>query len=174
MSCSLCLFSPKSFLEDSVNNSARLTSPVDSSDSHKLIGRMRNHEKRPVPVCWILSVSNGTAEPVNTNCPNSRRSSTSERIVSQSSGIVCHSSNRRGVSPFNSNDGSIWSRLRLSCNVIGLPSIRELFAFCIAVVDLPHHFGPCTKTAPEVRNLELSNWSAIRGLYSKFAITIFC
>lgn len=55
------------------NSAFRLTSPVDSPDSNKLIGRMVSHVKRPVPE-WVISfVSGGTAEPVSTNWPNSPR-----------------------------------------------------------------------------------------------------
>ncbi len=51
------------------NNDARLTSPVESPDSKRVIGRMTSQLNLPVPE-WIVSeMSAGTEEPVRMNWP---------------------------------------------------------------------------------------------------------
>ena len=48
--------------------SLKETSPVDSFDSNKLIGRINTLEILPVPVC-IVSPSLGLADPISMYCP---------------------------------------------------------------------------------------------------------
>ena len=142
-----------------------LTSPVESPDSYKLIGRIVNHVKRPVPEWVICFVSAGAAEPVRINCPNSPRWSTSKRIASQSFGASCHSSMRRGAEPFSRRLG-FSSDMAMFCSFFSGSSIYKILeASCSAVVVLPHHLGPSISTAPFPSSLRFRISSAILFLY---------
>ena len=148
------------------NNSPILTLPLLSPDSHRLIGRILIQPYRPFPLCILLLSSTGTLLPVRINCPISPRLSTSLRTISHNSGMVCHSSINRGVSPSNMDLGSICNACIVSRKVIVSPKLSRLRATCFAVVVFPHHLGPCTKTAPLPCNLRFNMSSAIRCLYT--------
>ena len=144
--------------------------PVDSSDSYRLIVRILMYANLPVPL-WIVSSASGrTEEPVRINCEGSPRLSTSLRMESQMVGKACHSSISRGVFPSNKAWGLISMSCELCISTEESPKSRILFAICLAVVVLPHHFGPSIKTAPFPRTFRSKMPSAIRCLY--FAITI--
>ena len=128
---------------------------------------------RPVPVCSISSSFTGTAEPVSINCPNSERSSTSERTLSHNEGIVCHSSIRRGVSPLSSNAGFISASCLLERSTPVSPNLSTLFALRIAVVVFPHHLAPSTNTAPLPFNLRSNRASTILALYSAIYVKFY-
>ena len=131
------------FLKRSVN----FILPFDSLLSYKLIGFINILEMRPVPLCIIFS-SSITVEPVNKYNPSSPISSTLVLTASHNTGMFCHSSIKRGFSPSKSfeglkEDNSIYeSILSGSCNC------STLFANFLAVVVLPHHFGPTITIAP--------------------------
>ena len=78
------------------NKPSRLTCPVDSPDSNKLMGLMRTRPIRPAPLCagpcspWRVA---GVEDPVSMNAPRVPRArSTSWRTQSQMAGTRCHSS----------------------------------------------------------------------------------
>ena len=128
---------------------------------------------RPVPEWCILSVSAGTAEPVNINCPSPSLWSISKRAASHSCGASCHSSIKRGVVPARSFLGERAAN-SIFCSIYSGSSIyTTLFACCSAVVVLPHHFGPCIRTAPTPISLRLNIPSAMRGLYSFMFFVVF-
>ena len=90
-----------------LNNSCKETCPVDSLDSHRLIGYIFIRVMRPVPVCLILDLST-VFEPVRIYCPGRPPSlSTAVRTASHTTGTSCHSSIRRGCAPFNNNEGFV-------------------------------------------------------------------
>ena len=148
------------------NKSFRLTSPVDSPDSKRLIVLIVSHANLPVPEWCILSVSTGTDDPVKINCPSSFLWSISKRAASHSCGASCHSSIRRGVSPARSLFGDNPARAIFWFMYSGSSIYTMLLACCSAVVVLPHHLGPCINTPPTPISRRVNNWSAIRGLYS--------
>ena len=155
------------------NKLRRLTLPVDSPDSNRLIGLILTCAKRPVPL-WVVSVACGsTDDPVKMNWENSPRLSTSLRMLSQREGMVCHSSIKRGVSPCSSVFGLISIIPTLWLNIVLSPRSRMLLACCWAVVVFPHHFGPSNKTAPLPANFRARSPSAILGLYFSFTIQNF-
>ena len=128
---------------------------------------------RPVPEWCILSVSAGTAEPVNINCPSPSLWSISKRAASHSCGASCHSSIKRGVVPARSFLGERAAN-SIFCSIYSGSSIyTTLFACCSAVVVLPHHFGPCIRTAPTPISLRLNIPSAMRGLYCFISFVVF-
>ena len=126
---------------------------------------------RPVPLWIVSSASGSTEEPVRINCDGSQRLSTSLRMESQIGGKACHSSIRRGVAPLRSDFGLISIICELCFNTDASPRSSTLFASCLAVVVLPHHFGPSINTAPFPRTLRSRILSAIRFLYSAIS---FC
>ena len=101
------------------NKLPRLTSPVESPDSHSDIVRIFIQPKRPVPVWNISDVEAGTAEPVSINCPSSPRWSTSKRMASHNLGAICHSSMSRGVSPFSKRLMFVDAMVRLRSFISG-------------------------------------------------------
>ena len=146
----------------------------DSSDSCGLIVRIVSHANRPVPEWVIADKSAGTAEPVNINCPGSPRLLTKNRAESQSVGASCHSSINLGTSPSSIISGLVSARIKLALIVDGLSIYILLEAACCAVVVFPHHFGPCTNTAPAASNCSESSLSAILVLYLFSAIFTIC
>ena len=148
-----------------VNSSLKLTSPVESPDSYRLIGLIVSQVNRPVPE-WVISlVSTGTAEPVRINWPSSPRWSTSKRMASHSFGASCHSSINRGTAPFNRRLG-FSSDMVIFCSFLSGSSIYKTLAEnCSAVVVLPHHLGPSIKTAPFPSSFRFSISSATLFLY---------
>ena len=145
-----------------------LTSPVESPDSKRVIGRILNLANRPVPLWIVSSACGSTDDPVRMNCEKSLRLSTSSRMLSHRGGIVCHSSIRRGVSPCKSVLGLMSIICRLCFSTPLSPRSSVLLACCLAVVVLPHHLGPSINTAPLPANLRASSPSEILGLYSVF------
>ena len=141
------------------------TSPVDSPDSYKLIGRINTLDILPVPVC-IVSPSLGLAEPVRIYCPFSPLWSTSVLIESHTTGYICHSSNILGFSPFKNNDGWVFFILSYSCFLSGFWNSMILFAWCIPVVDFPHHLQPSISTAPIISISSSISLSTTLGKYS--------
>ena len=143
------------------NRSFRLTSPVESPDSYRLMGLIVSQVKRPVPECVISFVSTGTAEPVRTNCPGSPRWSTSKRMASQSVGASCHSSISLGTAPLSNRLG-LNSDMAMFCAFFSGSSIyKMLAATCSAVVVFPHHLGPSIRTAPFPSSFRFRMSSAI-------------
>ena len=162
-------FSSNSFFPSicsgAVKSSRKLTDPFDSPDSQRLIVRIVSHAKRPVPVCRILSVAGGTAEPVSMKCPYPSRWSTANLTASHSCGATCHSSISRGESPSNRIFEFILA-IRMFCSTSsGFPIYKTLAACRSAVVVFPHHFGPSISTAPFPLSLRSNNVSAILFLY---------
>ena len=126
---------------------------------------MVSHANLPVPEWCILSVSAGTAEPVNMNWPSPSLWSTSKRAASHSCGASCHSSIKRGVAPARSFLGERFANSTFCSIYSGSSIYTTLLACCSAVVVLPHHFGPWIRTAPTPISLRLNILSAMRGLY---------
>ena len=120
---------------------------------------------RPVPLCVVSSAWGATVDPVRINCEKASLLSTSFRMLSHSSGIVCHSSISLGVSPCSSVFELISIICLLCFNTSVSPKSSRLLACCRAVVVLPHHFGPSINTAPLPASLRASSLSAILGLY---------
>ena len=96
------------------NNPARLTAPVESPLSHRLIGFMRMRPIRPAPVCCGRVSFCGVEEPVSSHWPLlPGSSSTLWRISSQIAGAIAHSSMTCGRSPSSISDGSACAMGRL-------------------------------------------------------------
>ena len=155
------------------NISINDTLPLDSPYSHRLMGSISIREIRPVPLWWIL-LSSIALDPVNMNWPGKPRSSTFVRTASHSIGASCHSSIKRGTSPSNKNEGLVMavakysSRWSVSCKLI------TLLANCLAVVVLPHHFGPSMSTAPIALRCALSRKSKTLFRYAIFDFVLCC
>ena len=123
MSCKLYSHFP-AMLSGVLNSSAKLTIPLESPDSHRLMGRMTIRPMRPVPECRICcspsKPSRTTTEPVRMKCPCPWRWSTSYRTASHNTGATCHSSMSRGVGPSRIRCGSMlasrmcWSLVAVS------------------------------------------------------------
>ena len=141
-----------------------LTEPFDSSDSQRDIERIVNHANRPVPEWNIDSRSAGTAEPVKMNWPCAPRRSISVRISSQSWGITCHSSIRRGVLPEKMICGRYDKNCLTSSRVAAELNNSSLFEKCLPVVVLPQALGPSISTPPMTLRYCSSRQSTTLGL----------
>jgi hypothetical protein len=102
------------------------------------------------------------------NCPAAWRLSTAKRTAFQSTGAVCHSSSKRGVSPSSKSDGFVFAFNIFSSKVSGSCIYRTLFAICSAVLVFPHHFGPSIETAPIASSADANFASASLGKYLLF------
>ena len=144
-----------------LNSEERHTSPFDSPDSNRDIGRIRSFANRPTPECIMSEVCGGTLLPVRMNCPILSEWSTSNLTASQIAGATCHSSSKRGRSPL-SRRLILTSATRATS---GSAIYNTLEACCSAVVVFPHHFAPSIKTAPFRLRRAFSISSTILLLY---------
>ncbi len=151
-----------------LNRAAKLTSPFDSPDSNRDIGRIRSFANLPTPECMMSEVCGGTLLPVSINCPMLPAWSTSNLTASQMVGAVCHSSSNLGRSPLSRRLMLILAILMTSGSAI----YNTLAACCSAVVVFPHHFAPSISTAPFRCKRACSISSTILRLY--FFITVWC
>ena len=143
------------------SRAAREIAPVESPDSNRLMGRIRNREMRIAPECRMRA-SDGVADPVRMNCPSSCRSSTALRTASHTSGTRCHSSINRGVAPSRRTAGSASPARRIARSASRRTSLA---ACCRAVEVLPLALGPSMSTAPLERRRWRSISSTRRGRY---------
>ena len=137
------------------------TAPVESPDSNRDIGRIRNLATRPAPL-WSVRTRAGSTEPVRMNWPLLALSSHAWRIAFHRPPARCHSSSRRGVGPARNDAGSISSRSRA---VSSSSKRTSLVANRLPVHVLPHARGPSTTTAGAVRSMRSSCASTTRGRY---------
>ena len=113
----------------------------------------------------IFEVSAGTDDPVSINCPNASRWSTSNRMASHNFGANCHSSIKRGASPFSNLEG-FNSANSIFCQTFSESCMYKiLLANCDAVVVFPHHLAPSINTAPLLSSFSRKILSTILVLY---------
>ncbi len=141
------------------NRPASETLPLDSSDSNRLMGRIRTRSTRPAPECRVMS-SGGSADPVRMNCPGLPRSSQARRMGFQMSGAICHSSSRRGAGPFSRSAGSTSAARR---EAAAASRSTSLAAKRRAVHVLPQARGPSMSTAGEASSAAAISASATRS-----------
>ena len=103
--------------------------PFESPDSYKDIGRIVNHENRPVPVCTTSFILAKAAEPVKMNYPSSQRWSISNLTASHNFGAICHSSINLGISPFNNKLGFKSAEVTFCYFSSGLALYKILFSY---------------------------------------------
>ena len=133
----------------SQNKSFNDTSPVESPVSYKDMVFILTLLILAVPLC-IIPLWFGVAEPVKIYFPFLLSLSTSKRTASQSDGTSCHSSIKRGKSPFNTKSGLICAIVLVWKLFSGFPTKAALLALLLAVQVLPQYFGPSIQTAPKV------------------------
>ncbi len=140
------------------NKSRSDTSPVDSPDSKRLIGRIRTRRTRPAPE-WRVISSGGLADPVKMNWPGIPRSSQARRMGFQMSGAICHSSSSLGVAPSSMAVGSMLAARRAAA---ALSSNVSLAAQRRPVQVLPQARGPSIRTAGDAPRAVINSSSITR------------
>ena len=145
------------------NRSIIETVPLDSPLSNKLIGYICSLLIRMVPVCGTSTSLE--VDPVSMYCPVFCVSSTDLRIAPHIFGASCHSSKSLGLAPSNNLEGISDATERYPSLLSSSWNSITLFAFCLAVVVLPHPLGPVMTTAPKTDSFLSNIESTIRGRY---------